>query len=88
MLYDVASQRYGVVESKGLICTIGSFFGFENAIDLFFGIASGFGEKNGGPINDRCFDILETIAVVDVRNIILELIEEGLFGRQKFLHAG
>lgn len=51
VLYNITSKRYGVVKAKSLRRVVGRFGGFDEFVDLLFGVATGFGEKNFGTFN-------------------------------------
>ena len=42
VFYDITSERYGVVKPESLTGRIGGFGCFDDFVDLFLGVATGF----------------------------------------------
>ena len=94
---DVAGEGDGVIEAKGLVGKVfcfGGFVrfggfarlgGFGEEVNLFLGVAAGFGEKNFSALNDWSLDVEKTISFVGVGDLSFQAIEDGLLGGEKLL---
>ena len=88
MFDNVAGERNGVVETESLGGFSGGFVtGFFDFVDLFFGVAAGFGEKNFGAFDKRGFDVSIAVARVSFGNFGFKTVESGLNFWQKFVGA-
>ena len=56
MLDDISRERHGVIEAQSLIGLAVVFGGFDDFVDLFFGIATSLGEENFLAIDKRGLD--------------------------------
>ena len=77
-----------MVKSEGLV---GRFDGlvasFDEFVNLFFGVAAGFGEKDFGTFDGWGLDFLVAVASVGIRNFAFEIAKNGLLCWQEFLGA-
>ena len=80
MLYNIACEWYSVVEAKCLVGRVSRFGSFANHVNLFLGIAASFGEQDVGSFDNGRFDTEETVMMIYVANILLELVKNGLLG--------
>ena len=78
---NVASERNGVVEAESFGGSVSGFVGFDDAINLFLGIATGFSKKNFVAVDGWSFDMLETVTMIYPANFSFNLIKNGLRGR-------
>ena len=87
MLNNITSKWNGMIKTKRLVGIFGRFVGFNDAVNLFLGVAAGFGKKDFVAVDSWGFDVLETMAMVNLSNFRFLIIKNGLHGRQKLLHA-
>ncbi len=70
VLDDVASQRNGVVKAQSLVGFFGGFGGFDKLVDLLFGVAASFGEKDFGAIDNWGLDTEITMVFVSIDDVL------------------
>ena len=82
---DVTSQGDGVVETKSLGGIRGGFVaGFFDFVDLFFGVAAGFGKEDFATFDTGGFDIIIAVPSVGFGNFGFEVVEDKLCFWQEF----
>ena len=64
VLYDITSKRYGVVKAEGRRRIVGRFGGFDEFVDLLFGVAASLGKKNFGAFDGRSLNLRVTMGFV------------------------
>ena len=77
-----------MVEAKGLVGGFDRFVAsLDELVDLFFGVAASFGEKDFGTFDGWGLDFLVAVVTVGIRNFAFEIAKNGLFCWQEFLGA-
>ena len=64
VLYNITSKRYGVIETESLRRVVGRFGGFDEFVDLLFGVATGFSKKDFGAFDGRSFNLRVSMGFV------------------------
>ncbi len=88
MFDNIASEGDSVVKTEGLGgFNCGFVASFSDFVDLFFGIAAGFGKENFGAFDKRSLDVFEAVIGVNLGNFGFKIIKSGLNFWQKFVSA-
>ena len=75
-----------MVKTEGLgSFDVGLFAGFFDFVDLFFGVAAGFGEENLDAFDAGGFDMLIAVVLVDLVNFGFKCIKGSLLLWQELL---